>query len=461
MICAVIDDGVCVTKYPFLTQLAGSVAITEKGIVPAPPPDVCTHGTYCAAIIRQYAPDTEIFSVRVMEPRSGQARLQDVREALAWCAEQPISVINLSIGSTSLREWSLLRPIIAKLCRKGIPLVCAWPNHDRFSVYAAHSWSISVQADKELRGNQYFPHRGGFFEADFFASSRHIFALSEFKTEGLASENSHATPVVTAQLCNLLKGQGSAPLGSTLRKLAAESGPQSQFHLRIIPDFLDTIVTVGSPIYPENLWLFKSKQHITSGTIHSDKPLFLAVFPECLQESDITDLIRQKKGTLQGLLWAGVAPENIKDVARETGCLFWDESEYLAALANLSSDESPARIFRIDVSGDQQKAIQMTNLLQSGLLEAGIRAASFSALPQAYCLGMIYLPQQCNAKKVMNNVTCFLELEIIVYCGDSEDKTSDMEIVCKDGAFSITYDKHQEICHTEIEATNRVRDLLL
>lgn len=111
MICAVIDDGVCITKYPFLSKLAGSVAVTENGVVPAPPPDVCTHGTYCAAIIRLYAPDTEILSVQALAPGSGQGDLQSIRQALAWCAEQPVSVINLSIGSTSLREWPLLRPI--------------------------------------------------------------------------------------------------------------------------------------------------------------------------------------------------------------------------------------------------------------------------------------------------------------------------------------------------------------
>ena len=461
MICAVIDDGVCVTKYPFLTQLAGSVAITEKGIVPAPPPDVCTHGTYCAAIIRQYAPETEIFSVRVMKPCSGQARLQDVREALAWCAEQPISVINLSIGSTSLREWSVLRPIIAKLCRKGIPLVCAWPNHDRFSVYAAHSWSISVQADKELRGDQYFPHRGGFFEADFFASSRHIFALSELKTEGLASENSHATPVVTAQICNLLKEQGSAPLGSTLRKLAAKNVPQSQFHLRMIPDFLDTVVTVGSPIYPENLWLFKSEQHITSGTIHSDKPLFLAVFPECLQESDITDLIRQKKDTLQGLLWAGVAPASIKNMVRETGCLFWDESEYQAKLSNSLTENCPAEVFKIDIVGEVYKAIQMTQSLQKELLGEGIRTISFSDLPQAYCLGMLYLPSQSDAEKIMNTVSCGLDLEIAIYCGKATEKSNDMGVSCQNGSFVLSYEGCKESCLTISETVHRIVDLLL
>lgn len=461
MICAVIDDGVCITKYPFLSKLAGSVAVTENGVVPAPPPDVCTHGTYCAAIIRLYAPDTEILSVQALAPGSGQGNLQSIRQALAWCAEQPVSVINLSIGSTSLREWPLLRPIIAQLFRKGILLVCAWPNHDRYSVYAGHSWAISVQADNSLHGNQSYIRRGGFFEADFCASSRHTFPISEYKTEGLVSENSHATPVVTAQMCNLLKEQSSTPLEALLRKLEGEEAAKSRFHLRMIPDFLDAAITVGTPIYPENLWFFKNKRKITSGTIHFGQPFSLAVFPERIREKDITALIRQNKDTLRGLLWAGAAPESIKEAAREAGCLFWDESEYQARLANLTEDKSPAEIFRINISGDRQSAIQIAQRLQNGLMDTGIRAVPFSALPQAYCLGMIYLPQRCNAKEVVDALACILDLEIVIYCGDTVDEKCDMNIFCKDGTFLMTYEEYREICHTDAETAHKAVELLV
>ena len=461
MICAVIDDGVCITKYPFLSKLAGSVAVTENGVVPTPPPDVCTHGTYCAAIIRLYAPDTEILSVQALDPRSGQGELQRIRQALAWCVEQSVSVINLSIGSTSLREWPLLRPIMAQLFRKGILLVCAWPNHDRYSVYAGHSWAISVQADNNLRGNQSYIRHSGFFEADFCASSRHTFPITEYKTEGLVSENSHATPVVTAQICNLLREQCSTPLEALLRKLAGAEAAPPWFHLRMIPDFLDAAVTVGSSIYSENLWFFKGEQQTVSGATHFSQPFSLAVFPERIQERDITALIRQNKDTLRGLFWAGAAPESIKEAVREAGCLFWDESEYQARLANLTEDKSPAEIFRINISGERQSAIQIAQRLQNGLMDTGIRAVPFSALPQAYCLGMIYLPQRCDTREVVDAVACILDLEIILYCGIPEVEKSDMEILCKDSAFSITYDEYQEICHSEIEATNKTIDLLL
>ena len=421
MICAVIDDGVCITKYPFLSSLAGSVVVTENGIVPASPPSVCTHGTYCAAIIRLYAPDTEILSVRVMAPGSGQGTLQDVREALAWCAEQPIAVINLSIGSTSLREWPLLRPVIAKLCRKGIPLVCAWPNHDHYSVYASHSWSISVQADNNLRDNQFYIRHGGFFEADFSASSRHTFPIS----------------------------------------LAGDQARELPFHLRILPNFLDTSVVIGAPIYPENLWCFQRDQQTIADAIHSGNPFVLAVFPVGVQENDVANIIYQNKDALQGLLWAGIAPESIKKAVHQAGCLFWDESEYRAAIANLSLDERPAEIFRISISGDQEKAIQMTKLLQNSLLEAGIRAASFSALPQAYCLGMIYLPKQNDTKTIIETVSMNLDLEIGLFCGESSIEASDIDIFCTRDAISLSYEHKSSSFQTYIDTAHYIVKSLL
>ena len=461
MICAVIDDGVCITKYPFLSSLAGSVAVTENGIVPASPPSVCTHGTYCAAIIRLYAPDTEILSVRVMAPGSGQGTLQDVREALAWCAEQPIAVINLSISSTSLREWPLLRPVIAKLCRKGIPLVCAWPNHDHYSVYASHSWSISVQADNNLRDNQFYIRHGGFFEADFSASSRHTFPISEYRTEGVVSENSHATPVVTAQVCNILKKNSSMPMGKLFRMLAGDQARELPFHLRILPNFLDTSVVIGAPIYPENLWCFQRDQQTIADAIHSGNPFVLAVFPVGVQENDVANIIYQNKDALQGLLWAGIAPESIKKAVHQAGCLFWDESEYRAAIANLSLDERPAEIFRISISGDQEKAIQMTKLLQNSLLEAGIRAASFSALPQAYCLGMIYLPKQNDTKTIIETVSMNLDLEIGLFCGESSIEASDIDIFCTRDAISLSYEHKSSSFQTYIDTAHYIVKSLL
>lgn len=462
MICAVIDDGVCITKYPFLSKLAGSVAVTENGIVPTSPPSVCTHGTYCAAIIRLYAPDIEILSVRVMNPGAGQGTLQDIREALAWCAEQPIAVINLSIGSMSLREWPLLRPVIAKLCRKGIPLVCAWPNHDHYSVYASHSWAISVQADNNLRDNQFYIRHGGFFEADFSASSRHTFPISEYRTEGVVSENSHATPVITAQVCNILKKNSSMPMGTLFRMLAGDQERELPFHLRILPNFLDTSVVIGSPTYPENLWFFQRDRKTMADAIHSGDPFVLAVFPVGVQESDVAAIIRRCKGALQGLLWAGIASESIKEAVHQAGCLFWDESEYQAALANLSLDDPPAEIFRINISGDQQKAIQLTKRLQSSLLEAGIRAVSFSVLPQAYCLGMIYLPKQSDTKTIVETVSMNLDLEIGLFCGESFDEANnDIDIFCTSDVISLSYEHKRSSFQTYIDTTDYIVKSLL
>ncbi len=76
-------------------------------VVPAPGPhgDACGHGTACASIIHQLAPDATITSVRVLG-RHNTGKVAAFTAGLAWAIEQRFDVINLSLG-TGLRDWAL------------------------------------------------------------------------------------------------------------------------------------------------------------------------------------------------------------------------------------------------------------------------------------------------------------------------------------------------------------------
>lgn len=61
--------------------------------------DLCGHGTACAGIIREVAPDCSLYSVRVLGDRftgSGGALLAGLR----WAVEQGFDVINMSLSTT-------------------------------------------------------------------------------------------------------------------------------------------------------------------------------------------------------------------------------------------------------------------------------------------------------------------------------------------------------------------------
>lgn len=80
---------------------AGGEVIGERG----PHDDSFGHGTACAGIIHQLAPDARITSVKVLGAGlTGKAAA--FLRGLAWAVEEGFDVINLSLGTTK-RDWAL------------------------------------------------------------------------------------------------------------------------------------------------------------------------------------------------------------------------------------------------------------------------------------------------------------------------------------------------------------------
>lgn len=64
--------------------------------------DVCGHGTACAGIVREVAPDCEVHSVRVLgENFSGSGDF--LLAGLRWAVEQGFDVVNMSLSTTHTR----------------------------------------------------------------------------------------------------------------------------------------------------------------------------------------------------------------------------------------------------------------------------------------------------------------------------------------------------------------------
>lgn len=165
---AILDDGICSSSFPFWGQINYAVAVAEDGtICQVSEPDRMTHGTLCAAVVRSYAPDAALISVRVLDPVTRKGSMKQIRYALEWCVAHGVSLINLSVGSMSFKDWEYLRPTIANLARNNIPLVCACSNNEMPSIFTDFSWPISVEKEAALYGDQYHSKNVNFLEGDF------------------------------------------------------------------------------------------------------------------------------------------------------------------------------------------------------------------------------------------------------------------------------------------------------
>ena len=125
---AIIDSGVdplhpkggTIHSNPSLsTSVDGSPTIQSDSIDPA------GHGTACAWIIRQIAPEAILYSLRIFgETLQGECRT--IVSAIRWAIAQDVDVINLSLGTTECPED--LREICREAVDAGIIIVAADHN---------------------------------------------------------------------------------------------------------------------------------------------------------------------------------------------------------------------------------------------------------------------------------------------------------------------------------------------
>ncbi len=95
---AVIDSGIH-AGHPHVGAVAGAVHFTADGLG-ADPVDRLGHGTAVAAAIREKVPTAELFAVKVFDQRLS-APIGALLRALAWCREQQMDVVNLSLGTAN------------------------------------------------------------------------------------------------------------------------------------------------------------------------------------------------------------------------------------------------------------------------------------------------------------------------------------------------------------------------
>lgn len=105
--------------------------------------DLYGHGTACSGIIREIAPDVELYSVRVLGQRlSGKAATFSA--GLRWAIDNDMRVVNLSMGATVQEYFSVFHELTDEAYFKGMILVTAANNMPIVSYPSLYATAISV-----------------------------------------------------------------------------------------------------------------------------------------------------------------------------------------------------------------------------------------------------------------------------------------------------------------------------
>lgn len=109
----IIDSGVH-SAHPHVNGVAGGVGILADGREDPDYLDRLGHGTAVTAVIREKAPDAEIYAVKIFYD-SLAAHIGPLLAAIDWCVRHRMDLINLSLGTSNPAHARLLSESVARV----------------------------------------------------------------------------------------------------------------------------------------------------------------------------------------------------------------------------------------------------------------------------------------------------------------------------------------------------------
>ncbi|MDE0426381.1 MAG: S8 family serine peptidase [Candidatus Poribacteria bacterium] len=227
---AIVDSGVS-PEHPYVSNVAGGVGIgfdahgdavyNENDYLPE---TLWSHGQVCAGLISYRVPDSEIYSVKILD-ENGTGHPAALVAAIKWCINNDINVVNISLGTTGETWASRLQAECIRATENGIILVAATHIGGLISYPSVCPETIGVGKD-----NRYKEYEFGYFPtriAEFVAAGRDDLALEivNAQTEretyvSLSSGTSSATARMSAVIAALLEELPGIDIAGVKDKLA-------------------------------------------------------------------------------------------------------------------------------------------------------------------------------------------------------------------------------------------------
>jgi subtilisin family serine protease len=118
---AIVDSGVH-AAHPHVNGVAGGIGIGYEDYL-----DRLGHGTCVTAVIREKAPDAELYAVKIFDRRLA-ASIDKLVAGLRWAIEQKMDLVNLSLGTTNQSHTAILTEVVAEAMAAGTRIVAAYED---------------------------------------------------------------------------------------------------------------------------------------------------------------------------------------------------------------------------------------------------------------------------------------------------------------------------------------------
>lgn len=193
---AIIDDGINSTYLPT------TLRVIERNLMDSSTLDSynLTHGTMCAAIIYRYFKTDVIYSYKIMN-YTNPASANKLIQALQYCLQDNIDVVNLSIGTINLFDIAKIHNIIKNISNK-LLIIASLSNKNVFTIPACLPEVICVKSTFTSKSISINKKIDG--DINILAPSTHTISFFDnykYKTQIC---NSYSTAYVTAVICKNL-----------------------------------------------------------------------------------------------------------------------------------------------------------------------------------------------------------------------------------------------------------------
>ncbi len=228
---AVIDSGIQ-HDHPRVRGVAGGVVVEPDehaaggiSLTEGPHEDLYGHGTACAGIIRQLAPQCELYSIRVLGA-SLKGRSGVFAAGLRWAIEHDIQVVNLSLSTRSRLNLEVFYELVDQAVFHNVMLVSAVNNVPAPSYPSLFAGVFSVAAYAGRDPERFVVNPAP--PVEFGAPGIDLEVAWEHSGTIVATGNSFAAPHIAGLVARIVAHQPSvtvAEVKTILRALADNSAP--------------------------------------------------------------------------------------------------------------------------------------------------------------------------------------------------------------------------------------------
>ncbi len=236
---AVIDDGINEAYFhtgslPHNVEISPALEIYNRT---GYNPYLLSHGTNCAAIIKKYAPDAVISSVKILNGTTFTAKKDQLMLALEWCYTNRIRLVHLSLGSTFFMDFEEISALVDNMIHSGIILVAACHNRNIFTCPASLSGVIGVKCDtsRQLEEKEYLYHSRPQDGIRITACSEHTLVNCHGEAAVTPLSNSYAAPYITALVHRIMTHHPDITLDGLMEELQIHASALCEEEAESVP----------------------------------------------------------------------------------------------------------------------------------------------------------------------------------------------------------------------------------